>query len=328
MVTLAEHKKTLLIKRASGESFSLELPPIDAREIGCRVFFDLENRNVAVSLDRLRSEADSLHIVVGEVSTGKWISNFVVRTDGIVGRPLTLLGFLRNSLSLVILGDNTRRRAKGFATMLLDIRGNPKAPSASRDVPDNTSQVGSPSYADVGNNRLWFQSSPEYCPLRSVPLVGDGPEGPTVDKSTCRGACDLLFSRAYPNADTLMLAASREPRDLLWRIDLKEHSAEELELPSIGGYGTYTSVERGFASPDGRVFAVARNLLSNSLLGDAHSRGTEVDVVQVSPLRVIGKVRLNSGPDPASLSIDYRNGTVTILSFENGKWHSEYLKTE
>ena len=89
---------------------------------------------------------------------------------------------------------------------------------------------------------------PEYCPLRSVPLVRDGFEGPVVNGNTCRGACDLIFSRAYPDADTLMLAATKEPRDLVWRVDLKEQSSIEIELPPTGAAGSYTAVERGLLS--------------------------------------------------------------------------------
>jgi hypothetical protein len=50
--------------------------------------------------------------------------------------------------------------------------------------------------------------------------------------------------------------------------------------------------------------------------------------VQISPLKVIGKVRLKPGTDPASLSIDHRNGTVTVLSFQGGRWDSKPLKVQ
>jgi hypothetical protein len=67
-------------------------------------------------------------------------------------------------------------------------------------------------------------------------------------------------------------------------------------------------------------------VLSNSFSGDAHSQGTEVDIVQVSPIKLIGKIRLKPDVDPASLSIDHRNGTVTVLSFQDGKWASQRLQ--
>jgi len=99
-------------------------------------------------------------------------------------------------------------------------------------------------------------------------------------------------------------------------------------LPAAGGRGSYTSVGTGALSPDGQVFAASRNMLSNSLFGDAHSQGTEVDIVQVSPLKIIGKVLLKADADPASLSVDHRNGTVTVLSFHGGQWDSKQIKAQ
>jgi hypothetical protein len=79
-------------------------------------------------------------------------------------------------------------------------------------------------------------------------------------------------------------------------------------------------------SPDGEVFAVIRTLLENSLSGDEHSRGTELYAVQVSPLKIIGKIRLKPDTDPASISIYHQGGAVKVLSFRNGKWNSQPLK--
>jgi hypothetical protein len=325
-VTLAEQKKTLQLARTSGEPLSLDLPRIDAKEIGCSVFFPHESRYVAVALTRLHSQADSLHIVVADTVTAKWVADFVVRAGGTLGTPLTLLGFLQDTSSLVVLGNNAGTSAKAFAITLLDIHGKEEAPPTSRTVPDNTSQVGSPTYADVKNNRLWFNSSPEYCPLRSIPLVGNGPEGPIVKESTGHGACGFLFARAYPDADTLMMAATREPRDLVWRVDLKEHSAEEIELPATGGYGSYTSVESGLLSPDGKVFAVVRERLSNNFFGEAHNSGDEIDLVQVKPLKLLGKIRPKRTSAPASFAIEHQNGIVTVLGYWDGKWRREQVK--
>jgi len=66
MVTLADRKKTLLLERKSVGAITLELPPVEAKEIGCSVFINQGNRYVAVALNRLRSESESLHIVVAD----------------------------------------------------------------------------------------------------------------------------------------------------------------------------------------------------------------------------------------------------------------------
>jgi hypothetical protein len=209
--------------------------------------------------------------------------------------------------------------------MQVDIHGKQSSPT-SQTVSEASSQVGNPNYADVKNNRLWFQSSPEPCPLRSIPLIGASSENLTVTRTTCAAACDLLFARAYPSPNVLILVATRELTDLVWRIDLENQTSEQSELPKPARRGTYTSVERAVSSPDGQVFAVVRNLLSNSLFGDTRSRGHEIDVVQVSSLKVVGKVRLKSDADPASISIDHRSGDITVLGFQDGRWISQPLK--
>jgi hypothetical protein len=157
-------------------------------------------------------------------------------------------------------------------------------------------------------------------------MVGDWPDEALVDEANAQAACDVESAIAYPDENSLITATTRQPEDLITSVDVATHSAQQIALPKTGGHGSYTSVGTGTLSPDGQVFAVSRTLLSNSLLGDAHSRGTEVDIVQVSPLK-IGKVLLKPDADPSSLSIDHRNGVVTVLSFQGGKWSSQLLKT-
>jgi hypothetical protein len=158
-------------------------------------------------------------------------------------------------------------------------------------------------------------------------MVGDWPDEALVDEANAQAACDVESAIAYPDENSLITATTRQPEDLITSVDVATHSAQQIALPKTGGHGSYTSVGTGTLSPDGQVFAVSRTLLSNSLLGDAHSRGTEVDIVQVSPLKIIGKVLLKPDADPSSLSIDHRNGVVTVLSFQGGKWSSQLLKT-
>lgn len=149
-----------------------------------------------------------------------------------------------------------------------------------------------------------------------------------VDKANTQAACDVQSAIAYPSGNSVITATAREPGDLITSVDLAAHSAQQIVLPEAGGQGSYTGVESGTLSPDGQVFAVSRTVLANSLLGDAHSRGTEVDIVQVSPLKVVGKVLLKPDADPSGLSIDHRNGAVTVLSFEGGRWESKTVTVQ
>jgi hypothetical protein len=316
---------------AAGSSRPLTLSAVtdDAGLVSCNVFFDSDNHNVAVGLNDLKLKAGPLFVVVADLGTGKLVSNFTVSPSAATGESLKLVGFLQSSSNLVVLGSGAPNHpTRTFSTTLFHVNGQQENPSETRAVPANALGVGNASFADVVNNRLWFKNSPQLCPLSYVPLVGDGPTEAMVDEANAKAACDVGSAIGYPNKSTLITATTREPNDLVTRVDLPQHKAEEIVLPSVGGSRVYTSVGRGMLSPDGEVFAVVRTLLENSLSGDEHSRGTELYAVQVSPLKIIGKVSLTAGTDPASLSINHRNGTVTVLSFQGGRWESKPLKVQ
>jgi hypothetical protein len=329
--TLAELKLMLQISPATGgEPISLSTSVSWEGLIDCRVFFDRDSHYMAVGLSHLGLRTGPLRIIVADLITKKLVGDFVVQPNASPGESPHLAGFLRGNPTLVVLGGGAPEHPRrAFSTILFRVTGEQDNPAETRPLLENTAGgAGNVSFADARHNRLWLKSSPHPCPLRSVPLVADGPEGVKVDEPNAEAVCDVLSAIAYPDERTLVTAVTREPSDLVSRVDLAQHRAEQLALPATGGHGSYTSVERGFISPDGFVFAVARNLLSNSLFGDAHSSGTEVDVMQVTPLKLIGKVRLKRDADTASLSIGHRNGTVVILSFGSGRWTSEQLKSE
>ena len=324
--TLAGQKLALQISRASGVPLSLSTSASEGGLLRCNAFFDKDSHYMAVGLSHLGLKTGPLRIVVANLITGKFIGDFVVPNDGL-GASLKLAGFLRDKPTLVVLGSGAPDHpTKVFSTAVFRVTGEQENPPESRTLPTGAEGVGNVSFADATHNRLWFKSSPQFCPLRSVPLVGDGPDGARVDEPKAQAACDVGSAIAYPDGNSLITATSREPDDLITRVDFMAQSAEQLALPATGGHGSYTSVGTGMLSPDGRVFAVSRNLLSNSFSGDAHSQGVEVDIVQVSPLKIIGKVRLRPDADPASISIDHRGGAVTVLSFQNGKWSSQLLE--
>ena len=295
--------------------------------VGCSVFFDRDHRNVAVGLNDLKLKPGPLFVVVANLGTGKLISNFVVSPSAATGDSLKLVGFLQQGPDLVVLGSGTPDHpTKTFLTTLFHVNGQQVQPSETRDLPATALAVGNANFVDVANNRLWFKSSPQFCPLSYVPLVGNGPVNAAVNEASAKAACDVGSAIGFPDQSTLITAATREPNDLVTRVDLTQHMVDEIVLPSARGSRAYTSVGRGIVSPDGKVFAVVRTLLENSVSGDEHSRGMELVAVQVSPLKIIGKVGLKIGTDPASLSIDHRGATVTVLSFQNGKWSSQPLK--
>jgi hypothetical protein len=311
----------------ANEPTTLSAVADDAGLVGCSVFFDRDHGNVAVGLNDLKLKPGPLFVVVADLGTGKLVSNFVVSPNAATGDSLKLVGFLQGGSKLVVLGSGTPDHpTKTFLTTLFHVNGQQVQPSETRGLPATALAVGNANFVDAANNRLWFKNSPQFCPLSYVPLVGNGPAETAVNEASAKAACDVGSAIGYPDRSTLITATTREPNDLVTRVDLTQNMVDEIVLPSAGGGRAYTSVGRGIVSPDGKVFAVVRTLLENSLLGNEHSRGMELDAVQVSPLKIIGKVGLKMGTDPASLSIDHRGGTVTVLSFQNGKWSSQPLK--
>lgn len=328
--TIADQNLSLQITPAAGgKPLSLSALISDDGLIGCGIFFDKSSRYVAVGVNHLGLKTGPLNITVADLMINRLISSFVVQPNADVGVSPKLAGFLPGGTVLVVLATGAADHpTKSFSTTLFDVTGEQEKPSQTRTLPADAGSVGNVSLVDVVHNRLWFKSRPQFCPLRSVPLIGNGPEGVNVDEAGARAACDVESAIAYPDESTLIVAVTRDSGDLVTRIDLLQHKVEEMTLQNKEGRGRYTSVGRGVLSADGEVFAITRILLANSLLGDAHSYGTELDVVQVSPLKMIAKVRLKPDIDTASISIGHRNGAVTVLSFGDGRWSFETLKSE
>ncbi len=311
------------------QTLSLSASINDDGLLACTVSFDSSNRYIAVGVNHLGLKAGPLSIVVADLVTNKLISSFVVQPSASMGASLKLAGFLRTNPTLVVFGSGAPEHpTKTFSSTGFSVTGEQSDPPETRTLPADARGPGNISFVDSVHNRLWFKSSPQFCPLRSVPLLGSGPDKAAVDEPGAKAACDVESAIAYPTEDTLITAVTRDAGDLVTHVDLAKHSVNEISLAKAGSRGGYTSVGRGVLSADGEVFAIARILLANSPLGDAHSRGTELDVVQVLPLKMIGTVRLKPNTDSASISVDHRNGKVTVLSFADGKWNSQPLKAQ
>jgi len=238
-----------------------------------------------------------------------------------------LVGFLRDSSSLVVLGSGAPS-TRSFSVTRFRVTGEKEGTPEMRMRPENTGGIGNTSWVDAAHNRLWLKSNNFHCPLRSVPLVGFDAEGLTVDESDAGAACDAGIAVAYPNEDTIIAAETRGNSDSVTEIDLLHHKVQQVDL--LPPRGRYTSVDGGTLSPDGKFFAVSRQILSLSFFGDSRSHGTEIDVLQVSPLKLIGRIHLEPTADSQSISIDHRDGDIAILSFDfkSGVWKSQILKIQ
>jgi hypothetical protein len=293
----------------------------------CEIFFDQESRYVAVGLRPSGLKSGPLDIFVGDLTTKKLIGSFSVHPGATLGESLGLVGFLRDSSSLVVLGSGAPS-TRSFSVTRFRVTGELESTPEIRMRPENTGGVGNTSWVDAAHNRLWLKSENFHCPLRSIALAGSKPEGVTIDDSEAGAACDADIAIAYPDEDTIITALTRGNTDPVTEIDLLHHKTQRMDLTLPKG--RYTSVDGGTLSPDGKFFAVSRQILSLSFFGDTRSHGIEIDVVQVSPLKLIGNFHLEPTADSQSISIDHRNDAVTMLSFDfkSAKWNSERLQTQ
>ncbi len=321
----------LRVSPASGaELISFSASSGNNGDIRCSIFFDKDALHIAVGMNPIGSNQGPLDIFVGDLATKKLTGSFSVHPGEGLGESLALVGFLRDSSSLVVLGSGARSHpTKSFSVTLFRVTGEQESSPETRALPENTGSVGNVSWVDATHNRLWLKSKTYHCPLRSIPLVGSGPEGAKVDESEAGAACDADIAIAYPDDDTIITALTRGDTDPVTEIDLLKHKAQQTDL--LLPRWRYTSVDGGALSPDGKFFAVSRELLSLSFFGGNEIfHGTDVDIVQVSPLKFVGKFHLEPTADSQSISIDHQNGAVAMLSFDfkSGIWKIARMKVQ
>lgn len=233
-VMLVERKLNLQINPAGGgQSFALSASTDDDGLLGCSVFFDTQNRYVAVGVNHLGLKTGPLNIAVADLMTHRFVSSFVVQPNAdIVASPM-LVGFLLSGPTLAVLGTGgPDHPSKSFSTTLFRINGEQERPSETRTLPADAASVGNVSFADSSHNRLWFKSSPQFCALRSMPLTGNGTENAAVDEGDAKAACDVGYAIAYPNLETLITAVSRDSGDLVTRVELAQHKVDQIVLPN------------------------------------------------------------------------------------------------
>lgn len=130
----------------------------------------------------------------------------------------------------------------------------------------------------------------------------------------------------FPDADTVVGAATDSHEvNWVWRIGLGSKDGEKLKLPAAkrrtlnrwGGYG----ITGSRVSPDGQVVALSRSLTSFDLLDRAKYGNAEIDVIQITPLRLLGVVRPKSACRKVDgLAVDHRGGHATVLAYWCGTW--------
>jgi hypothetical protein len=332
-VNFSERKLVISISPAGGGQPTAKSASVNEEGvIGCSVHFSADDHYMAVGLSHLGLRSGPLHVIVVDTTTSSVTGNFEVRSTSGTGQSIDLVGFLRGDPTLVVMGTGARDQpSSNFSITLFSVTGEQEASPVAHVAPEHTAINWDPRHADAKHNRFWFTSRPESCPFRFISLAGKESGNVNVDNPDARAACYVSRVIAYPGENSIIAAVTRQPSDLVTTIYLTQNGAQQISLPHPRGLGSYTSVDEGSLSPDGEYFAISRNVLYNAFFsGRGFSRGTEVDVVQVSPLKFVGAFHFKQTLASESISIDHRDGFVAALffDFKSSRWGSERLKVQ
>jgi hypothetical protein len=318
-VTLKGKGVSLEITSRAGQSTTLTaLLPSDADE--CHVFFDRKSHLVVVSAAKQLDSKEALMVFVADAQTPKWVSNFTLEPYANLQAPLSLVGFLGDSESLVVEGSGTKvgnlSTTTFVSSILLDIYGRIISSTPfERILPGRVR-----SFADSTNNRLWYLSSPDFCPIRSTTLTGEKSLGPEIDRVSGEQVNCLPDIIAFPDSRTTIMAATLSDRDTVWRVDLETATGEKISVPS-GHFPKGDQIDGNAAlSPDGQILAFSRHQFSYGLFDNFRYKGSDIVVVQVRPLHILGVIRPKGVVYRDGFAVDHRGGDTTVFLFSEGAW--------
>lgn len=299
----------------------------------CRLFLSADKRFAAVGVRASGTDGDELQIAVFDRSTGKWASTFVVKQRDNLWSKLRFEGFLGDGAKLVVTGIAKSKPRDDVNLKILLF--NPDGQRATDGVFDRTLPRSNRSWdadaVDARHNRLWFVGSPQFCPVKSVALTGAVNYGPSITEAAVDARACLPDSIGFPQAG-VVVGANAGNENLVWRVDLDAGTGEKIELPQAKPAGTvkwngYAIAPLTDLSPDGEVFLVARSITALDTFDRSREAGGELDIIQTSPLKLIGVIPLKGGCAFGGVAVDHRNGGTTVLQRRCGKWeHEEFPK--
>ncbi|MGB8837663.1 MAG: hypothetical protein WCC67_13005 [Candidatus Acidiferrales bacterium] len=321
-VTLTAKNLDLEITDASGRSNPLSAS-LEAERDDCRAVFDSSGNLLAVAVRQSFDAKQGLKIFIADTRTSRWSANFSVEPQTGLSGPLWLAGFLENSESLIVKGSGEKVGAAttSVGTILLDSSGKTlDTKPFERQIAGNP-QNQHDQFADSRNNRLWYLSYPQFCPIKSTTLTGEESPGPEIDKSPGKAdPCDLPNVIAFPDRRTVIMASTRADHDAVWRIDLGAGTGEEISAPR-GRFPKGDQIDgNGSLSPDGQVFAFSRHQFSYGHFDNFNYKGSDIVVVQVRPLRLLGVIDPKGNLYQHGFAVDHRDGNTTVLVFSEGTW--------
>lgn len=302
----------------AGAQEPVSLPFVTSDDASCDAFFDDEGRYflAGVYSTSIRS-GRPLHIFVFDSSARKVAYSFDVPDEPPLTAHWRLRGFIRGSTRLVLTRASDR---KEFETMIVALDGSPAAAPLAHALPADGFTA---RFIDTAHDRAWFPHTPQWCPLRAMPLAEAGPASLAVNPMVA-DAANFCFaaSLAFPDADTLVAGFHSEPSDFVARLDINDGKGEELQLPKA-----YAEITGGTLSGDGTAFAAIRNLYRNTLFETMQHSGAEIDVVNIHTMQLVGSVKFGDSAYADGVSFDYRDGKATILVLVNanggGNWEEK-----
>lgn len=324
-ISLTARNLSLEITDPSGHSTTLSAP-LQAEGDECRTVFNHKANLLAVGVRKQFDTTHSLRILIANTESPKWVANFSVEPQAGLQAPLSLVGFLEETESLVVEGSAEKTAnaiATTVGTILVDTSG--KALSAAPF--ERTLEGRPPSFADAVHNRLWYLSSPHFCPIRSTTLTGNPMQGPAVGSLPNERSYCLPNVVGYPDSGTLVLAATMSDGDAVWRIDLTAGTGEKISTPRDHFPKGDQIDGNGSLSPDGQVFAFARHQFSYGHFDNFSYKGSDIVVVQVRPLRLLGAVIPGGDLYQHGFAVDHRDGRTSVLLFSNGDWKRLFVET-
>lgn len=188
-------------------------------------------------------------------------------------------------------------------------------------------------FADASHNRLWvFRCEPvdapmsrqPLCPIASMSLTGDRPSLPELTPSIQgKKRTDLWFypdTFAVPDSNRILFGEGTT----IWGVNMQAQTIHRFVLPKRAHFPSFEEIHGPTAlSPDAQVVAVAvdRSRLAFPFLVDNYvSQGTDIAVIQVDSLRLLGILPYGRTAYTPAFAIDHRQGKTTVLVYRQDRW--------
>lgn len=320
---------------STGQSLRLTAPaPLAAMRafgtyaVECSAFFSGDGRYFAIEHDESDLGGangsympDALHIVTVDLAAQGLAGDFTVRAEGALRPPLALAGFLEHQAALVVVGF---RSPTTYSEEVFSVAGKRMQGPEARAFPRPRGSELNHLLPDAKHDRMWlYTDSPQslHNAILSASLVGPGPPAPAV-----QGPADLdvFLLYAFPDRSTVIAATDGNQPIVITLMSVGGGETARLDLPHATG--NLTGVYKILSSPDGRAVAVVRRLSATSFFGGGVEKGYRLDFVRLSPFKLIGSVHLGARTDQASISIDDRDGVLTVLSYDGHRWRLDRAK--